>query len=92
MSGFTCPTCLVTSDILPRTSGGAEALCKETGLPLLAKIPLDQQLAKICDGGENLFESEGESPSSSPQPPFRQSYSELLNNLKQILFEKPPSV
>uniref|UniRef100_A0A0K2T622 Cytosolic Fe-S cluster assembly factor NUBP1 homolog n=1 Tax=Lepeophtheirus salmonis TaxID=72036 RepID=A0A0K2T622_LEPSM len=76
MSGFSCPKCSVTSDILPRTTGGAEALSQETGIPLLAKIPLDQRIAKACDEGLNIFENESLSDS-----PILQIYSQLVNHL-----------
>ncbi|XP_071747042.1 cytosolic Fe-S cluster assembly factor nubp1-B-like [Lepeophtheirus salmonis] len=76
MSGFSCPKCSVTSDILPRTTGGVEALCKETRIPLLAKIPLDQRIAKACDEGLNIFENESLSDS-----PILQIYSQLVNHL-----------
>ena len=55
MSVFICPTCNFESAILPRSTGGAEKLCKDTGLKLLGKVPLDPTIGQFCDEGKNLF-------------------------------------
>uniref|UniRef100_A0A8C5R261 Cytosolic Fe-S cluster assembly factor NUBP1 homolog n=1 Tax=Leptobrachium leishanense TaxID=445787 RepID=A0A8C5R261_9ANUR len=41
MSGFKCPNCTTESHIFPPTTGGAEQMCNDFGIPLLGKIPLD---------------------------------------------------
>jgi len=55
MSVFICPTCNFESAILPRSTGGAEKLCQDTGLKLLGKVPLDPTIGQFCDEGKNLF-------------------------------------
>jgi len=55
MSGFICPTCKFESSILPSSTGGAEKLCQDTGIPLLGKIPLDPTIGQFCDEGKNIF-------------------------------------
>lgn len=61
MSGFVCPCCDTKSDIFARTTGGAEAMCKETGTELLGAIPLDPQLLRSCEAGESFFAKHGAS-------------------------------
>ena len=58
MSAFVCPKCSVSSQILPATSGGADALCTELGLDLLGRIPLDPTIGQACDEGKSLFHGE----------------------------------
>jgi len=41
MSGFICPHCDKESEIFPPVKGGAEKMCKDFGLNLLGKVPLD---------------------------------------------------
>lgn len=55
MSGFICPTCKFESSILPSSTGGAEKLCQDTGIPLLGKVPLDPTIGQFCDEGKNIF-------------------------------------
>jgi len=56
MSMFVCPKCNVTSSVLPSSTGGAEKLSQDTGIPILGKIPLDPILGKACDEGASLFD------------------------------------
>ncbi|PAA67990.1 hypothetical protein BOX15_Mlig021614g3 [Macrostomum lignano] len=52
MSGYVCPNCTRKSDIFPATTGGAAAMCKEFGLPLLARVPIEPGLARALDQGQ----------------------------------------
>uniref|UniRef100_A0A915D923 Cytosolic Fe-S cluster assembly factor NUBP1 homolog n=1 Tax=Ditylenchus dipsaci TaxID=166011 RepID=A0A915D923_9BILA len=45
MSAFVCPCCSASSELFPSTTGGAEGMCKELGLDLLAQLPHDPNLA-----------------------------------------------
>ena len=56
MSGFICPKCHVNTDILPASSGGADKLSEEMGIPILGKVPLDPSIGQACDEGKSLFE------------------------------------
>jgi len=56
MAMFVCPKCNVTSSVLPSSTGGAEKLSQDTGIPILGKIPLDPILGKACDEGASLFD------------------------------------
>ena len=49
MSGVICPKCGEKIDIFGESH--AEETAKEMGIPLLAQIPLDPRLAKLCDKG-----------------------------------------
>ena len=45
----------------PFGSGGGEALAKETGYPLLAKLPLEPEIGELLNQGGNPFEASGKS-------------------------------
>jgi len=64
MSGFICPKCHTETLIFPPTTGGAEKMCEEMGIPLLGKIPLDPLIAKSCDEGRSFLTSYPESKAS----------------------------
>lgn len=50
MSGFICPHCSEKSDIFK--SGGGDRLSEKTGVPLIAKVPLDPQVVEAGDAGK----------------------------------------
>lgn len=64
MSGFVCPSCHGQSDIFIPSTGGAERMCKEMGLKLLGKIPLDPRIGKSCDSGRSFIDDYPESPAT----------------------------
>jgi len=55
MSMFVCPKCRFSSNILPASSGGAARLALDTGLEVVASLPLDPLVGKACDEGASLF-------------------------------------
>lgn len=60
MSGFVCPHCQQRVEIF--NAGGGEKLARESGIPLLGKIPLDPEIVKAGDLGQALIETHRESP------------------------------
>ncbi|CAL8088681.1 unnamed protein product [Orchesella dallaii] len=62
MSGFVCPNCQDCSQIFP--TGGGQLLADETGIPLLGKIPIDPNLVRCEDKGENFIAAFGNSPAA----------------------------
>jgi Mrp family chromosome partitioning ATPase len=50
MSGFICPHCHEKSDIFK--AGGGDQLAEKTGVPLLAKVPLDPRVVVAGDAGQ----------------------------------------
>ena len=80
MSSFVCPKCSVISEILPATSGGAEALCKELGLELLGKIPLDPSIGQACDEGKSLLHGE-DGESALADTPIARAYSDITDKI-----------
>ncbi|KAJ2059449.1 cytosolic Fe-S cluster assembly factor nbp35 [Coemansia sp. S146] len=64
MSGFVCPGCHTESRIFYPTTGGAQALCDELGIPLLGSIPLDPSIGRACDFGTSFIESNPTSPAA----------------------------
>jgi len=61
MSQFVCPSCNLSSNILPSSTGGAERLALEVATKVLAKLPLDPRVGRACDEGESLFTQHGDS-------------------------------
>ena len=78
MSSFVCPKCSVVSEILPATSGGAAGLCKELGLDLLGKIPLDPSIGQACDEGKSLLQGED---GESADTPIAKAYAEITDRI-----------
>jgi len=61
MSEFVCPKCNKSSTILPASSGGAARLAADTGVPVLARLPLDPRLGRACDEGDSVLEQHPDS-------------------------------
>eukprot|EP00727_Mastigamoeba_balamuthi_P001460 m51a1_g11310 putative Nbp35 (351) ;mRNA; f:89775-91157 len=64
MSGFVCPCCRKESTIFPKTSGGAQKMAQDFGIPFLGKIPLDPLIARSCDEGRPYFAAHPEAEAS----------------------------
>lgn len=62
MSGFVCPSCKECTQVFFPSSGGAEKMCKELGVPFLGRIPLDPTVSKAGELGKSVFESSEKSP------------------------------
>jgi len=67
MSGFVCPKCGEVTDIF--SSGGAERMASEMGVPFLGRIPIDQAVAESCDKGTPFASSHSETDTAKT---FRQ--------------------
>lgn len=59
MSGFVCQHCNGCTDIFFPSSGGAEKMCKEMGVPFLGKIPLDPVVSQAGELGRSVFARDG---------------------------------
>lgn len=62
MAGFVCQHCRGCTDIFFPSSGGAEKMCKEMGVPYLGKIPLDPFVSRAAEMGKSVFEAGNDSP------------------------------
>ncbi|OAL54520.1 P-loop containing nucleoside triphosphate hydrolase protein [Pyrenochaeta sp. DS3sAY3a] len=62
MSGFVCPGCKHESQIFRASTGGAERLAKDEGIPFLGAVPLDPRIGMACDYGESFLQAYPESP------------------------------
>ena len=62
MSGFICPKCHERTDIF--LTGGGQRLAEETGVPLLAQIPLQPGMADHADKGLPVVLAEPDSPAA----------------------------
>ncbi|KAG8558379.1 hypothetical protein GDO81_016966 [Engystomops pustulosus] len=52
------------SQIFPPTTGGAEKMCSDLGIPLLGRVPLDPNIGKSCDTGKSFFTEIPDSPAT----------------------------
>lgn len=75
MSGFICGNCNGISEIFLPTTGGAERLCREEGLDLLGKIPLDAKIGKGCDFGQDWLQE-------FPESVATQAYYTIVDRVK----------
>jgi Mrp family chromosome partitioning ATPase len=62
MSGFACPHCGAQLDIFK--TGGGSLLAKETGLPLLGRIPIEPGIVAAGDAGAPFALEHAESPAA----------------------------
>jgi Mrp family chromosome partitioning ATPase len=81
MSGFVCPKCKNESQIFFPTTGGAEKMCIDLGIPLLGKIPLDPSVARACDEGKSFI-------GSYPESRAAKEYQSIITKILQILNNK----
>jgi ATP-binding protein involved in chromosome partitioning len=72
MSGFICPHCHERTDIF--LTGGGQRLAEETGVSLLAQIPLQPGLADHADHGLPVVLAEPDSPAAM-------AFKELANTI-----------
>ncbi len=79
MSGFVCPHCHERTDIF--LTGGGDRLAEETGVPLLARVPLQSRLADHADQGLPVVLAEPDSPAA-------EAFRELAKTIGTKLGEK----
>ncbi|XP_077980122.1 cytosolic Fe-S cluster assembly factor NUBP2 homolog [Glandiceps talaboti] len=72
MSGFVCPCCQESTNVFSK--GGGEALATETKVPFLGCIPLDPQLTRCIENGENFI-------TAMPLSPTSQAVGEIVRTL-----------
>jgi len=79
MSMFTCPKCNVSSVIWPSSTGGADKMTEQTGVPLLGRLPLDPVVGQSCDQGSSLFQDFPESKVAQEYTKITKSLSSMIN-------------
>ncbi|MFZ5830852.1 MAG: P-loop NTPase, partial [Planctomycetota bacterium] len=62
MSGLLCPHCGGQIDLFK--TGGGESLARETGVPLLGRIPIDPQIVTCGDSGIPYIHRFADSPAA----------------------------
>ncbi|CAH1272960.1 cytosolic Fe-S cluster assembly factor nubp1-B-like [Branchiostoma lanceolatum] len=77
MSGFICPSCQGESQIFPPTTGGAEKMAADMGVPFLGKLPLDPRIGKCCDEGKSFLSVEPESLAAK-------AYKEVIQRVEEF--------
>ncbi|XP_032281527.1 cytosolic Fe-S cluster assembly factor NUBP2 [Halichoerus grypus] len=60
MSGFVCPHCAECTNIFSR--GGGEALARLAGVPFLGSVPLDPELTRSLEEGQDFIRDFPKSP------------------------------
>ncbi|KAJ2850040.1 cytosolic Fe-S cluster assembly factor nbp35 [Coemansia erecta] len=81
MSGFVCPGCKGESKIFYPTTGGAQKMCKDLGIPLLGSIPLDPSIGRACDFGSSFLDT-------CPESPAARAYLDIIANIKRTIAPK----
>jgi len=79
MSLFTCPKCHKSSVILPSSTGGADKLTADTGVPLLGRLPLDPVVGQSCDEGRSLFAEHPDSKVAQEYTSITKAIAKLIN-------------
>ncbi|KAK4325151.1 hypothetical protein Pmani_004304 [Petrolisthes manimaculis] len=83
MTTFVCPKCKTETAIFPATTGGGPQLAKDTGLPLLARVPLDPTVARDCDSGLNHLTLHPDSKVTQMYMKIAEQIVEYCNGKKQ---------
>ena len=65
------------SQIFPPTTGGAEKMASDMGVPFLGRLPLDPRIAKCCDEGKSFL-------SEVPDSPAAKAYAAIIKGIAYI--------
>lgn len=76
MSGFTCPKCGETVNILG--SGGGKRIAEELDVPFLGQIPIDPSICEDADKGISFVKARGDSPAA-------QAFEAIVNKVEDFL-------
>jgi len=78
MAGFVCPKCNTETKIFFPSTGGAEKMAQEMGVPFLGSIPLDPRIARCCDTGKSFLK---EHPQTEAANAYRKIITGLLSRI-----------
>lgn len=84
MSGFVCPSCATETQIFQASTGGAEKMCEDMGVPFLGAIPLDPRLGRACDEGLAYFEVVPDSPAVTALNAIRDKIVESIGQASSV--------
>ena len=76
MSGFTCPNCGVTTNILG--SGGGARITRDLSVPFLGSIPIDPNICTEADKGVPFVVGHTDSPAAT-------AFTEIVQNVEAFL-------
>jgi len=76
MSGFTCPKCGETVNILG--AGGGKRIAEELNVPFLGQIPMDAQICEDADKGKSFVAAHANSASAK-------AFEEIVKKVKDFL-------
>jgi ATP-binding protein involved in chromosome partitioning len=80
MSGFTCPNCGVTTNILG--AGGGKRLAHDLSVPFLGSIPIDPRICAEADKGVPFVEGHTNSPAAT-------AFMAIVQNVEAFLQRQP---
>jgi len=81
MSGFVCPKCGETVNILG--SGGGKKIAEELKVPFLGQIPMDPKICEEADNGTSFLKRYPDSSASKAFKEIVKKVEDFLNNKKQ---------
>jgi ATP-binding protein involved in chromosome partitioning len=80
MSGFTCPKCGTTLNILG--VGGGKRIAEELNVPFLGQIPLDSQICEDADKGISFLKEHSDSTAAKAFQEIVKKVEDFLKNKK----------
>ncbi|OQV21465.1 Cytosolic Fe-S cluster assembly factor nubp2 [Hypsibius exemplaris] len=80
MSGYVCPNCEECTNIF--SSGGGKGLADEFGIPFLGCVPIDPELTKTLEQGQNFVEA-------FPNSKVARIFSDVVANVIRVCENQP---
>lgn len=90
MAGFVCPHCTGCTDVFFPSSGGAEKMCNEMGVPYLGKVPLDPAISRAGEMGKSAFLNEPKSAGVIALDKLVTKLRSIVNDVESV--EKPACI
>lgn len=70
---------MAETELFPASSGGAQKMCDDMGLKLLAQLPHDPRLAESLDKGEDFLKEHKDTPAAKAFLKLSKDVEELCN-------------
>ncbi|XP_060082768.1 cytosolic Fe-S cluster assembly factor NUBP2 homolog [Ylistrum balloti] len=79
MESYTCPCCGEVSELFP--SEGLDNLAAEFNIPIIGRLPLDQEVTKCCEMGSNVVADMQTSPVTIRMLNMAESINSIVDNI-----------
>ena len=83
MSGYVCRSCHHRSELY--ASGGGDKLSRDTGVPLIGRLPVDGYIGRACDEGNPFVRTYPESPGAKTMEEIIDRLLESIQNTSRDL-------